>query len=84
MTSQGTKVVVVGDVKQEEILPKLTFLNKLPNKKIELPKVTATASNVDKTKVYMVDIPKAAQTEFSVGYATGLKYDATGEYYKSG
>ena len=29
-------------------------------------------------------VPKAAQTEFRVGYATGLKYDATGEYYKAG
>ena len=29
-------------------------------------------------------MPKAAQTEFRVGYATGLKYDATGEYYKAG
>ena len=83
MTSKGVKVVVVGDVKQEEILPKLTFLNKLPNKKIDLPKVNATASVVDKTKVYMVDVPKAAQSQFRVGYATGVKYDATGDYYKS-
>ncbi|MBC7872932.1 MAG: insulinase family protein, partial [Ferruginibacter sp.] len=74
MTSQGAKVVVVGDVKQEEILPKLAFLNKLPNKKIDLPKVNGTASVIDKTKVYMVDIPKAAQSQFRVGYSTGLKY----------
>ncbi len=83
MTSQGVKVVVVGDVKQEEVVPKLAFLNKLPNKKIDLPKVNGTASVVDKTKVFMVDIPKAAQSQFRVGYATGLKYDATGNYYKS-
>ena len=83
MTSKGVKVVIVGDVKQEEVLPKLAFLNKLPNKKIDLPKVNGTASNVDKTKVYMVDIPKAAQSQFRVGYATGIKYDATGDYYKS-
>lgn len=31
----------------------------------------------------MVDVPKAAQTEFRVGYPTGLTYDATGEYYRS-
>ena len=31
----------------------------------------------------MVDVPKAAQSEFRVGYATGLKYDAIGEYYRS-
>jgi zinc protease len=35
------------------------------------------------TKVYMVDVPKAAQTEFRVGYNTGLKYDATGEFYRT-
>ncbi len=83
ITSQGTKVVIVGDVKQQEVLPKLAFLNKLPNKKIDLPKVNATASVVDKTKVYLVDVPKAAQSQFRVGYATGLKYDATGDYYKA-
>ena len=83
ITSQGVKVVIVGDVKQEEVLPKLAFLNKLPNKKIDLPKVSGTASGIDKTKVFMVDIPKAAQSQFRVGYATGLKYDATGDFYKS-
>ena len=83
MTSQGAKLVVVGDVSQAEILPKLTFLNKLPNKKIDLPKVVSTGNPIDKTKVYLVDIPKAAQSQFRVGYATGLKYDATGDYYKA-
>lgn len=82
MTSEGTKVVIVGDVTQQEILSKLSFLDKLPKKKIVLPKIDATPK-IDKTRLYMVDIPKAAQTEFRVGYATGLKYDATGDYYKS-
>jgi len=83
MTSQGTQVVVVGDISQDEILPKLSFLNNLPNKKVEIPAVVA-APAVEKTKVYLVDVPKAAQTEFRVGYVTGLKYDATGEYFKAG
>jgi zinc protease len=83
MTSRGVRVVIVGDTKQEKILPKLSFLNKLPNKALELPKVSGEASTVDKTKVFMVDIPKAAQSQFRVGYATGLKYDATGDYYKA-
>jgi zinc protease len=75
-------VVIVGDITQEEMLPKLAFLNKLPKKKIVLPKIDP-APRVDKTKVYLVDVPKGAQTEFRVGYATGLKYDAAGEYYKT-
>jgi zinc protease len=83
ITSQGVKVVIVGDVKEEEILPKLAFLNKLPNKKIGLPKLPAATPAIDKTKVYLVDIPKAAQSQFRVGYATGLKYDATGDYYRA-
>jgi zinc protease len=82
MTSQGVNVVVVGDIKEEQIFPKLSFLNKLPNKKINLPAIAATPE-VDKTKVYMVDVPKAAQTEFRVGYTTGLTFDATGEYYRT-
>ncbi|MFT3937040.1 MAG: pitrilysin family protein [Chitinophagaceae bacterium] len=84
ITSQGTKVVVVGDVTEDEIMPKLAFLNDLPNKKVEIPVVNANPLPIDKPKIYLVDVPKAAQTEFRVGYATGLKYDATGEYYKAG
>ena len=83
MTSQGTEVVVVGDIKEDEILPKLSFLNNLPNKKITIPAIPA-APKVEKTKIYLVDVPKSAQTEFRVGYVTGLKYDATGEYFKAG
>ena len=83
MTSKNTKVVIVGDVTQNEILPKLAFLNKLPNKDISLPVVNAKPKEVDKSRIYLVNIPKAAQTEFRVGYVTGLKYDATGEYYRT-
>ncbi len=83
ITSQGVNVVVVGDVTEAEILPKLSFLNKLPNKKVEVP-VPPAAPAVEKTKIYLVNVPKAAQTEFRIGTVTGLKYDATGEYYKAG
>ena len=83
MTSQDAEVVIVGDIKEDEILPQLFFLNNLPNKKVVIPAVAA-APAVEKTKIFLVDVPKSAQTEFRVGYVTGLKYDATGEYYKSG
>ena len=83
LTSQGTKVVVVGDITQSEIEPRLRFLNKLPNKKINLPKPDAVPA-VTKAKIYLVDVPDAVQTEFRIGYVTGLKYDATGEFYKTG
>jgi zinc protease len=83
MTSRATKVIIVGDIKQNEIVPKLTFLNNLPNKRIDIPAV-APAPIPTKNQIYLVDVPKAAQTEFRVGYATNMKYDATGEYYKAG
>lgn len=82
MTSQGTKVVVVGDISQNEIMSKLAFLNRLPNKKISIP-LPAAAPAITKSKVYLVDVPKAAQTEFRIAKVTGQKYDATGEYYRS-
>ncbi|MBC7888285.1 MAG: insulinase family protein [Ferruginibacter sp.] len=83
MSSQGTKVVVVGDISEAEILPRLSFLNRLPNKKINLLK-PGPAPVIAKTTLYLVDVPKAAQTEFRIGTVTGLGYDATGEYYKAG
>jgi zinc protease len=83
ITSQGVNVVVVGDITEDEIMQKLSFLNKLPNKKIEIP-TPPVAPAIEKTKIYLVNIPKAAQTEFRIGGVTNLKYDATGEFYKAG
>jgi zinc protease len=81
MTSQGAKIVIVGNVTEAEILPKLSFLNKLPNKKIELPKPVVNATS-NKTTIYLIDVPKAAQTEFRVGKVVSMPYDLVGEYYK--
>src|SRR5688572_27953987 len=83
MTSKDDEVVVVGDVTAEEILPKLSFLNKLPNKKISVPTIAATTV-VEKTQMYLVDVGKSAQTEFRVGYVTGLKPDDSGQSLNSG
>ena len=82
ITSDDGRVVLVGDIKESEILPKLGFLQQLPKKFFELPSL-ALVPEVEKTKIYLVDIPRAAQTEFRIGKVTGLKYDATGEYYKA-
>lgn len=82
ISSNDAKVVVVGSVKENEVLSHLGFLSKLPSQVIHLPEVPK-APKVEKTKIYIVNIPTAAQTEFRVGYVTNLKYDATGEYYKA-
>lgn len=80
--SQEGVVVIVGDVNENEVLPKLAFLNELKDKGVNYPARQASPA-IAKTKIYLVDIPNAAQTEFRVGGITGLKYDATGEYYRS-
>ena len=82
-TSQGARVVVVGDVKEKDVLSQLSFLDKLPNKKIDYAK-PAMGTPVNKTVIYLVDVPKAAQTEFRVGMPTNVLYDATGAFYRLG
>ncbi len=79
---RDAKVVVVGPVSEKEILSELDFLQQMRGHEVKLPVVTA-APEVKKTKIYMVDIPNAAQTEFRIGYVTGMKYDALGDYYRS-
>jgi zinc protease len=83
ISAKGARIVIVGDVKQSEILPKLSFMEKLQQKKVEMPVVNVQPVVSSQPQIYLVDVPKAAQTEFRVGYVTGLKYDATGEYYKA-
>ena len=76
-----TKIVVVGDVDQIVAQRSLSFLNNWKDKKITLP-TPAPGKIFDKTSIYVVDIPGAAQSEIRIGYLTSLNYDATGDYYK--
>jgi zinc protease len=80
ITSNGAKVIIVGDITEAEAMAQLSFLNKLPNKKIDLA-IPAAALPVTKTRIYLIDVPKAAQTQFSVGYGTNLKYSPVGDSY---
>lgn len=83
VTSKGARVAVVGDVSQKEITEKLGFLAKLPSRDVKWRAIPA-APQLATTKIYLVDVPRGAQTEFRVGYVTGLKYDATGDFYQAG
>lgn len=77
-------IVVVGDVTENAIINKLSFLNQWQNKPVTVPGYTINGPAIDHTKIYLVNIPHAAQSEIRVGYLTGLNYDATGTYYKLG
>lgn len=76
-------VVVVGDINEADAKAKLAFLNSWKAKTVTIP-APAPGKKFAKTTLYLVDVPKAAQSEIRVGYTTDLKYDATGEYYRIG
>ncbi|MBA9079243.1 zinc protease [Rufibacter quisquiliarum] len=76
-----TNLVIVGDVEQNQIMPKLAFLNNWQPKAVTMP-TEAKMATIDKTKLFIVDKEKAAQSEIRIGYMA-MPYDATGEYYKA-
>ncbi|WP_461052672.1 M16 family metallopeptidase [Spirosoma arcticum] len=76
-------LVVVGDVDQATLKPKLAFLSQWAAKPVKLPNV-AVKNKVDKTRIYLVDKDKAPQSEIRIGYVTDLPFDATGDYYRTG
>jgi zinc protease len=82
ITSEDGRVVVVGDITQAEITPKLKFLAQLPKTSFTIPQLPA-ARRIEKTTIYVVNIPGAAQTQFRVGAPVPLRYDALGEYYRA-
>ena len=79
-----TNLVIVGDVEQAAVLPKLAFLTKWAAKPVKLPTASAMPKKTDKTRIYLIDKEKAAQSEIRIGYLTDLPYDATGEYFRLG
>ncbi len=81
MSRKGMKVVVVGDIEESEALAILERLKKLDDHEVKFTALPAALPSDSKT-IYIVNVPKAAQTEFRVGYVTDLKYDAMGEYHK--
>ena len=75
-------LTVVSDQDQAAVEPALGFLKSWQAKPVTLP-VAEAAAQPDKTKIYFIDKPGAAQSEIRVGYLTSLPYDATGDYYKA-
>lgn len=82
-TPSQTQIVVVGDVNEGTAKGNLAFLNAWADKKVTIP-TPADGKTFDKTTLYLVDIPGAAQSEIRIGYLDKLNYDATGDYYKLG
>jgi len=74
-------VVVIGDLTQEEVLAKLSFLNSWTKKNVVLPTLPQTPA-VEQTQIYIVDKYKAPQSQIFVG-TPAMPYDWEGKFYKS-
>ena len=75
-------LVVVGDLTKEGVNAKLGFLKDWKSTNVAMPKLPAAPKD-RKTVIYLVDKENAPQSEIRVGYMTDMKYDATGDYFKS-
>jgi zinc protease len=81
LAAQALQVVVVGDITQQQIVPQLDFLNRLPHTAPPLRTQPPVTDGYGGT-LYLVDKPGAAQSEIRIGYMGDLTYDATGEYFQ--
>lgn len=81
-SASASSLVVVGDVTQEAITPKLTFLKKWAGSKV-VKATEPSLPSIDKTKIYFVNKNNAPQSEIRIGYMA-MPYDAIGEFYKNG
>lgn len=75
------KLVVVGDMSKDEVMPYLAFLKKWEKKDVTYP-TEPPAPGKEATTIYLVDKKGAPQSEIRMGYLA-LPYDATGEFYKA-
>jgi zinc protease len=76
-----SNLVIVGSLEKDEIISKLDFLKNWNKKEVKLAKQPVEKTN-DAGKIFFVNKEKAAQSEIRIGYIS-MKYDATGEYYRS-
>jgi zinc protease len=78
---KAARVVVVSDIPENQILPKLDFLNKWTGSDVKLQEFTGFP-DIPKTQIYLAHKDDAAQSVLSIGHG-GLAYDANGDYFKS-
>lgn len=81
LSSSNLKIIMVGDVSEQEIAGKLAFLQNLPSSGLTIREQPATPQLAGGT-LYLVDKPGAAQSEIRVGYLTELSYSPVGDYFE--
>lgn len=75
-------IVIVGDLTETSAKAKLAFLSSWKTKKVEIPDSPQPTEAPQTKTIYIVDVPRAAQSEIRFGYYTGVNYDATGVFYR--
>ena len=77
-----TTVEVVGEISEKDARGKLGFLDSWTRKDIKVPAADTAAAILAPKTIYLVDVPRAAQSEIRVAYLTGINYDPTGLSYR--
>ena len=78
----AASLVVVSDLDEAELLPKLAALEAWQGPAVERTPL-APFPDAGAARLYLVDKPGAAQSEILIG-KRALAYDAAGEYYRAG
>ncbi|MEI6488115.1 MAG: pitrilysin family protein [Bacteroidota bacterium] len=76
-----TNLIVVGDIDEKTITPKLEFLNKWQGKEVKIQPIPEPVQPTE-PQFFISDKSFAPSTFIALGN-TSLKFDATGDYYKN-
>ena len=79
--SSLASVVVVGDISEQEMLPRLQFLNRWEGSDVSINK-NLPIQEIEGKTIYLVHKP-GPQSIITLAHK-GLKYDVDGDYYKAG
>jgi len=77
-SSSAASIIVVGDIAKEKAVSAFEFLKDWQAKEVKMPVVKSLESF--KPGVYFIDVPKAKQSEFRIGYSTISATDP--DYYQ--
>ena len=76
-----SNLVIVGNMGQEEMMPKLGFLKEWAAKPVTIPSPGEFYES-EATKIYMIDKPEAPQSSIIIGFSSD-KFSPTGSLFKN-
>lgn len=77
-----TTLSISGNIEEEEIIQKLSFLNDWKKKGVQVPALPDFKAPAQ-TTIYLIDKPYAAQSSLRIGHPS-IKYDYKDDFYKLG